>query len=401
MDLLEHARSIHSDTVALRRDLHRHPEVGNHLPMTRERVLTAIGDLGLEIHLHESTSGIVAVLPGGGGPGIVLRGDMDALPMPEDTGLDFASEHPGVMHACGHDLHTAMLASSARLLSERRDELGGPVVFMFQPGEEGHHGAKFMLDEGLLSVVDPMPTGGFAIHVSSWYGSGTVSHRPGPQMASADTIHVTVRGRGGHASAPFLAADPVPVAAEIVLATETALTRSINPFDPVVVTFAKIVGGTTDNVIPASVEMAGTMRTFSAENRTGVQELIRRVAGNVAAAHGLEADVEFEAGYPVTVNDAGYADFVDGVASALLGPEALTPLEAPIMGAEDWSYVLERIPGVMTFLGACPQGMEPGEAPGNHSNLVVFDEDAMAAGVALYAAVAIAHTNGADAPVPA
>jgi hippurate hydrolase len=394
MDILEHARSIQPDTVTLRRDLHRRPEVGNHLPVTRERVLASLDGLGLELHLHDTTSGIVAVLdPGKDGPGIVLRGDMDALAMPEDTDLDFASEHAGVMHACGHDLHTAMLASSARLLSERCDELGGPVVFMFQPGEEGHHGARYMLDEGLLEVVTPQPTGAFAIHVSSWFASGTVSHRPGPQMASADTIHVTVRGRGGHASAPFNAADPIPAAAEIVLATETALTRSLNPFDPAVVTFAKIVGGTTDNVIPASVEMMGTMRTFSAETRRAVQDLVRRVATNVAAAHGIEADVAFDAGYPVTVNDDGFTAWVDGVAAGLLGQEVLTPLEAPIMGAEDWSYVLERVPGMMSFLGACPPDLVPGEAPGNHSNLVVFDEDAMPAGVALYAAVALAHTN--------
>jgi amidohydrolase len=395
MDLLEHARSIHADTVALRRDLHRRPEVGNHLPLTRERVLRALDGLGLDLHLHETTSGVVAVLdPGADGPGIVLRGDMDALPMPEDTGLGFASEHAGVMHACGHDLHTAMLASAARVLSERRDELGGPVVFMFQPGEEGYHGARYMLEEGLLEAIDPAPTGAFAIHVSSWFASGTISHRPGPQMASADTIHVTVHGRGGHASAPFNAADPIPAAAEIVLATETALTRSLNPFDPAVVTFAKIVGGTTDNVIPADVEMMGTMRTFSAENRERVQDLIRRVATNVAAAHGIEAEVVFDAGYPVTVNDEGFTAWVDGVTADILGAEVLTPLEAPIMGAEDWSYVLERVPGTMTFLGACPPDLVPGEAPGNHSNLVTFDEDAMAAGVALYAGVALAHTNG-------
>ena len=307
MDLLEHARSIQSDTIALRRALHRRPEVGNHLPTTRETVLNAIEGLGLEISLHESTSGIVAVLDGARpGPSILLRGDMDALAMPEDTGLDFASENEGTMHACGHDLHTAMLASAARVLSERRDELAGRVVFMFQPGEEGHHGARFMLDEGLLASTDPAPTGAFAIHVTTWFESGTISHRPGPEMASADKVHVTIHGRGGHASAPFLAADPVPVAAETVLAIETALTRTLNPFDPAVVTFGSIQGGTTDNVIPASVEMLGTMRCFSAETRTKVQELIRRVATGVAAAHGVEVEVSFDAGYPVTVNDADF-----------------------------------------------------------------------------------------------
>lgn len=395
MDLLQHARTLQPSTVELRRALHRHPEVGNDLPMTRATVLDALAGLDLDIHLHDSTSGIVAVLrPGGDGPAIVLRGDMDALPMPEDTGLPFASEVDGVMHACGHDLHTAMLAGAARLLTERRDELAGPVVFMFQPGEEGHHGARFMLDEGLLDVVDPAPTGAFAIHVTSWFPSGTINHRPGPQMASADTVNVRVRGRGGHASAPFLAADPIPAAAEIVLAVETALTRTVNPFDPAVVTFAHIAAGTTHNVIPADAFLGGTMRTFSPETRGAVQALVRRVAAGVAAAHGVESDVWFEGGYPVTSNDAAFTAFLDQVAGDLVGPDAVVPLPAPIMGAEDFSYVLERVPGALTFLGACPSDLVPGQAPGNHSNLVRFDEDVMATGVALYAAVALAHTQG-------
>lgn len=392
MDLLEHARSLQPRTIDLRRRLHRHPEVGNHLPATRAGVLEALDDLPLEVHLHETTSGVVAVLEGSEeGPTVLLRGDMDALPMPEDTGLEYASEVDGVMHACGHDLHTAMLASAARLLCDRRDELHGRVVFMFQPGEEGHHGARFMLDEGLLGVTDPAPTGAFAIHVTSWFPTGTLSHRPGPQMASADTVHVTVTGRGGHASAPFLAADPIPAAAEIVLATQTAITRSLNPFDPVVVTFGRLSAGTTDNVIPATAHLEGTIRTFSAEHRAAVQDLIRRVATNVAAAHGIAADVRFDAGYPVTECHGGFTAWVDDVATDAFGREVLTPLEAPIMGAEDFSYVLEQVPGMMTFLGACPPDLQPGEAPGNHSNLVRFDEDAMATGVALYAAVALRH----------
>jgi hippurate hydrolase len=394
MTLLDDARTLLPDAVDLRRRLHRHPEVGNHLPRTRETVLGALEGLPLGLHLHESTSGIVAVLRGAtDGPTVLLRGDMDALAMPEDTGLPFASEVDGAMHACGHDLHTAMLATAARLLSERRDELVGNVVFMFQPGEEGHHGARFMLDEGLLGVVDPAPSGAFAIHVTSWFAPGTVSHLAGPQMASADTIHVTVTGRGGHASAPFLAADPIPAAAETVLAVETALTRAMNPFDPAVVTFGRFVAGTTDNVIPQTAELTGTMRTFSEETREMVQDLIRRVAGGVAAAHGIEADVSFTAGYPVTQNDADFTAWVDEVAADVLGREVLTPLVAPIMGAEDFSYVLQQVPGMMTFLGACPPEYEPGTAPGNHSNLVTFDEASMAAGVALYAAVALAHAE--------
>jgi hippurate hydrolase len=262
---------------------------------------------------------------------------------------------------------------------------------MFQPGEEGDHGAQIMLDEGLLEVVDPAPSGAFAMHVTPRYEAGTIHHRPGPQMASADEVYVTITGRGGHASAPFLAHDPIPVAAEIVLAIETALTRRINVLDPAVVTFARMVAGTTHNVIPETAELSGTIRALSEETRRQVHEMIERVATNVAAAHGVAAHVRIKTGYPVTVNDAGFSQLVTDAAVDLVGEDAVTPLPFPIMGAEDWSYVLQQVPGAMAFLGACPTELVPGEAPNNHSNRVRFDEDAMATGIALYAAVAIAH----------
>jgi len=394
--LLSDARALLPETVALRRALHRQPEVGNHLPHTRAKVLAALDGLPLDLHLHETTSGIVGVLTGGRpGPAILLRGDMDALNMPENTDLEYASEFESTMHACGHDLHTAMLVGAAKLLSARKDELPGTVVFMFQPGEEGLHGARFMLDEGLLDVVSPRPTGAFAIHVTAQIASSIVSHRPGPEMASADEIHVTITGRGGHASAPHLAADPIPVAAHIVLAVETALTREISALEPVVVTFGKIAAGTTHNVIPETARMEGTVRTLSEEVRSHVHVMLDRIITNVAAAHGLHAELDIVPGYPVTVNDAGFAAFVTNVANDVLGPEAVVELTAPIMGAEDWSYVLQKIPGIMAFLGACPPDLVPGEAPNNHSNRVRFDEDAMASGIALYAAVASEHLNRA------
>jgi hippurate hydrolase len=248
-----------------------------------------------------------------------------------------------------------------------------------------------MLDEGLLDVVSPRPTGAFAMHVTAQIASGIVSHRPGPEMASADEIHVTITGRGGHASAPHAAADPVPVAAEIVLAVETALTREINVFDPVVVTFGKIAAGTTHNVIPETAVMEGTVRTLSEDIRSQVHAMLDRIVTNVAAAHGLHAELEIVAGYPVTVNDDDFAAFVTTVANGLIGSEAVVPMATPIMGAEDWSYVLQRVPGIMAFLGACPPDLVPGEAPNNHSNRVKFDEDAMAIGIGLYSAVAMEH----------
>jgi hippurate hydrolase len=391
--LLEAARSQQPLAVSLRRQIHAEPEVGNDLPLTRDKVLTALEGLPLDIRLNQTTSGIVAVLGGGRkGPAIILRGDMDGLPMAEDTGLEFSSRSD-TMHACGHDLHTAMLVGAARLLVDRADDLAGPVVFMFQPGEEGHHGARCMLDEGLLDVVTPRPTGAFALHVSAAYESGTVRHRPGTQMAAADEVTIVVRGRGGHASSPYLALDPIAVAAEIVLATQTAITRRVSVFDPAVVTFGSIDAGTTHNVIPETATLIGTVRSLSEDTRAEVHGLLKQVTAGIAAAHGATATVEISPGYPVSVNDGAFSARVTEIATDLVGEAAVVPLETPIMGAEDWSYVLSRVPGVMAFLGACPPELEPGEAPGNHSNLVQFDEDAMVAGMALLAAVALDHSG--------
>jgi amidohydrolase len=389
-ELLAHACAIQPQVVELRRTLHRHPEVGLHLPATRDAVVTALGGLPVDVALHTSTSGVTALLEGTEpGPTIILRGDMDALPMPEDTGLEFASEVDGAMHACGHDLHTAMLAGAVRMLASHREGMPGRVLFMFQPGEEGQHGARYMLEEGLLDSVDPRPTGAFALHVTTTYASGTINHRAGSLLASADEIHITVTGRGGHASAPHHALDPITIAAEIILATQAAVTRQFSAFDPIVVTFGRVDAGTTNNVIPETASLIGTMRTHAPATRTAVQEMVERVAVNVAAAHTAEAALEIIPGYPVTMNDAGFADLVTAVATTLLGEDAVQPMDDPIMGAEDWSYVLEEVPGAMAFLGARPPDLDPETAPPNHSNRVVFDENAMPAGVAMYASVAL------------
>jgi hippurate hydrolase len=395
-DLLSAAYNDADRTIDLRRRLHRHPEIGLHLPQTQATVLDALADLPVEVTTGRSTTSVVAVLRGARpGPTYLLRGDMDALPVQEDTGLPFASEIPGVMHACGHDTHVAMLLGAARLLAERRDELTGQVVFMVQPGEEGQHGARFMLEEGLLDVVPEAPvSGAFALHISSTFASGTINVRPGPQMASADQWKVVVRGRGGHASMPHAAADPVPVAAEIALALHSMVTRRVNVFDPAVVTVGRIEAGTKDNIIPDSAVLEGTIRTLSAERRADVVRSVQRVAENIAAAHELTAEFTHVEGYPVTVNDAGVAAQVLETAAELLGEKASVLQPAPLMGAEDFSYVLEKVPGAMAFLGACPPGLEPEQAPANHSNLVVFDEEPLPAGVALYAQMALKALSG-------
>ncbi len=392
------AQDLLGDTITLRRTLHEWPELGNELPITRDRVLESLDGLPLTVTTHESTSGIVALLEGSRpGPTMLLRGDMDALPMPEDTGLDFASHVDGCMHACGHDTHTAMLSSAARLLSDRRDEIAGRVLFMFQPGEEGHHGARFMLDEGLLDVPNlsdgtPSPVdAALALHITSALPSGWVSGRGGPVMASADTMMIRVIGRGGHASEPHRALDPIPVACEIVQALQTMITRSIDVFDPSVVTVGRISAGTTNNVIPEVAEIEGTIRATSERTRAKVHDGIRRVAEGVAAAHGCDVGIDIVHGYPVTSNDDGFAEFSLGLARDLVGSDATVRLPHPVMGAEDFSYVLQNVPGAMMFLGGTPEGLNPATAPPNHSNRVMFDEPAMAVGTALYAAAALRH----------
>lgn len=402
--LRDEAHDLLPDMVALRRTLHQWPELGNDLPVTRENVLEALDGLPLGITAHQTTSGIAALLEGGKpGPTVLLRGDMDALPMPEDSGVDFASKIDGCMHACGHDTHTSMLVGAAKLLSAHRADLPGRVLFMFQPGEEGHGGAEFMMQEGLLDLPSrsdgtPSPvTGAYALHITTNLPSGWIASKGGPLMASADTVLITVTGRGGHASQPHRALDPIPVACEIVQAIQMMITRSIDVFDPSVVTVGRITAGTTNNVIPETAVIEATIRAVSESTRRKVRDGIRRVAEGVSAAHDTAVAVDFTDGYPVTVNNNRSADFSLDVARELLGNDTVVRMPTPIMGAEDFSYVLQRLPGAMLFLGGTPEGHNPATVPANHSNRVVFDEGAMVNGTALYAAMAIRHLTGAPA----
>ncbi|HZJ07820.1 MAG TPA: M20 family metallopeptidase [Nocardioidaceae bacterium] len=387
-DLMGAARGVLGDVVALRRDLHRHPELGLELTRTQAAVLDAIAPLPLDVSQGSSLTSVVADLRGAvDGPVVLLRADMDALPMPEDTGLAFASEIAGTMHACGHDAHTAMLVGAARVLADRRDQLDGTVRFMFQPGEEGFHGARSMIEEGVLE--NPPVDVAFALHVTPNLPAGMVGTRPGPILASADVIQIRVTGRGGHASLPHLAADPIPVAAEIVTALQSFVTRRIDPFDPAVVTITKIRAGTTDNVIPEHVDLTGTLRAISDATRRRALAGIERVATGIAAAHEMAAEVRVTPGYPPTVNGLDPVALVERVVRATLGERCYVEMPSPLMGAEDFSYVLAQRPGALAFLGVCPPDTDAASAPACHSNRMTIDEDAMAAGVATYAALAI------------
>jgi len=382
--LLDQAHELSAEITALRRAIHAEPEIGLQTPLTRDKVREALAGLPLEWREGPSTTGLVAVLKGGGGPGrrVLLRGDMDALPMPEETGLPFASTVAGAMHACGHDAHTAMLAGAVRLLCARRDELAGEVLFMFQPGEEGWHGARFMLDDGL---IDPLPDAAFALHVMPNAPHGLIGGRAGPLLAAADQIEIVLQGAGGHASMPHETLDPVPVACEIVSAIQTMVTRRFNAHDPVVVTIAAIQAGTAHNVIPDRVTMKGTMRTLSATHRQSVQDALHLLVAGIAGAHGLTATLTITEGFPVTVCDARAVDFGERVSRSLLGAQAFRRLADPIMGAEDFAYVLEKVPGAMFFIGFAPEGDNWSQCCGIHSTRMMLDESVMPHGAALLA----------------
>ncbi|EHR63632.1 M20 metallopeptidase family protein [Saccharomonospora cyanea] len=388
--LLDEAKALQPSTVALRRAIHRHPEVGLRLPVTQQAVLDALDGLPIETTLGTTTTSVTGVLRGAEpGPAVLLRADMDALPMSEDTGLEFASEVPDAMHACGHDTHVAMLVGAARLLADHVDELAGSVVFMFQPGEEGHHGARHMIHEGVLDAPGTRVRSAFALHTFANLPTGVIATRSGPVMASEDSFLVRLIGKGGHGSMPHSAVDPIPAAAEIVTALQTRVTRTVDVFDPAVVTVTRIAGGTTDNVIPESAEIEGTIRTLSERTRARLRTEVPRVSEHIGEAHGCRVVADLRPGFPATVTDETETQRVLDLAAEVLGVDRSRRMPSPIMGAEDFSYVLQRVPGAFAFLGACPPDADPAEAASNHSNRVRYDEDALAYGVAMYAAYAL------------
>jgi hippurate hydrolase len=389
---------VHDDAVAIRADIaelrhaiHRDPEIGLDLPRTQHKVLAALNGLPLEVSSGQSLSSVTAVLRGSRpGKTVLLRGDMDALPVTERTGVPFASQVDGAMHACGHDLHTAMLAGAARLLSARQAELAGNVIFMFQPGEEGYGGAKQMIAEGVLEAAGERPIAAFGLHVASaQLPLGVASSRAGTIMAASDTLEVTVHGRGGHASRPQHAADPIPAACEIVTALQTMVTRRFDVFDPVVITVGSFHAGTTDNVIPDAAHFLATVRSFSPAARAAVKNSSVRLASEIAAAHGLTATADYIDGYPVTVNDQAELTFAEQTVTEVFGGQRFAPMPDPLAGSEDFSFVLEQVPGAFVMLGACVPDTDPATAAFNHSAEAVFDDAVLADGATLYAELAL------------
>lgn len=381
VDFRAAAATIHSELVAFRRDIHRNPELGNELPRTQAAVLRALEGLPVEIHTGKSLTSVIAVLrgtaqtSGNDRPTVLLRGDMDALPIKEDTGLEFSSCND-YMHACGHDMHTAGLLGAAMLLSERADEIDGDVIFMFQPGEEGPGGAKPMIEEGLLTVTGRRPDAAYAVHLLSSEEAGKWSTRPGSLLAGVMDLTITVVGRGGHGSMPHASIDPVPVAAEIVLALQTYATRRVNVFDPVVITVGQIIAGTAANVIPDRATLHASIRVLSSESIAQLSEHLPRLADGIATAHGCAAETALQLDLPATVNDATETAFVLDQLTALHGDARVTVLPNPRMGSEDFSFVLQEVPGTFMFLGAHPRPM-PAVPPTNHSSKALYDEEVL------------------------
>jgi hippurate hydrolase len=389
MTVIDDARALQDDLVQLRRTLHRRPEIGLDLPRTQETVLAALDGLPLEISTGTTSTSITAVLRGQAGSGtgraVLVRGDMDALPVHENTGLDYVADGE-TMHACGHDLHTAMLAGAARLLCAQRDRLAGDVVFMFQPGEEGYDGARHMVEEGVLDASGARIEAALALHVtSSFLPAGVFATRRGPVMSAADVLRVTVRGAGGHGSAPHRAKDPIPAACEMVTALQTLVTRRFDVFDPVVITIGAFHAGTAHNVIPDEATFEATVRSFSVESHARVLAETVRVCEGIAAAHGLDVDAVASELYPVTVNDGDEVAAFGDTVRELHGPQRFVEMPNPLTGSEDFSRVLDAVPGTMAFLGACVPGRDPATAPYNHSPEAAFDDRLLADGAAVYA----------------
>ena len=393
-NFLSEAREIQSDLESLRRHIHQEPEIGLELPKTQAKIIAALDGLGLEVTTGKGLSSVTAVLRGAKSEKtVLLRADMDALPVTELTDLAYKSQIDGAMHACGHDLHVAMLIGAAKLLVKNKSELNGDVVFMFQPGEEGFDGAGYMIKEGVLNASGRKADATYGIHVmSSAAPAGVFSTKGGTMMASSDELHVTVVGMGGHGSQPHTAKDPIPVAAEMVSALQLMITRSFDAFDPVVITVGQFHAGTKANIIPDTAEFQATIRTFSAENRTRIQIEAVRLCTSIAEGYGLKAEVKIVEQYPVTVNNDSHAHFVGKVAAELFGNEAYMEMPHQIAGAEDYSRVLEAVPGSYVFLGASvDQDFMKSEV--NHSPRAKFDDSVMYRGTALLSELAVRSLN--------
>jgi amidohydrolase len=374
--------------IDIRRHLHAHPELSFQELETSRFIASLLEDAGVEVKRGLATTGVVGHVRGAkSGRTIALRADMDALPVTEVTGLSFVSRIPGVMHACHHDGHMAMLLGAAMILVRMRERLEGNVKFIFQPGEEGYAGARKMIEEGVLED-EPRIQAAFALHLDALSPSGTLSTRPGPIMACADIFSISIIGKGGHAAMPHRSVDPILVAGHIVTALQSIASRKTDPVESIVVSVCTIHAGTAMTVIPDRVEMGGTVRLFDPGLRDQIPALMEEIIRGVAAAFGASYEFNYARGYPATINDPEFAAMVLDCGKKLLGQQNVHTLTRPRMPSEDFSFFLEKVPGAFAILGARPRDREP--LP-SHNPATTIDETALETGVKIHAAVALAY----------
>ena len=385
IDFINEAQALFETTRALRHDFHRHPELGFNEFRTAGIVTRELNDLGLEVSTGIGKTGVVALLEGARpGPVVLARFDMDALPILEETAAEYASQNPGVMHACGHDGHTAIGLTVARILEAHREELGGTVKFVFQPAEEGLGGAEAMLADGVLE--NPRPDYSLALHLWNDQPLGWLGVTPGPAMAASDRFQVTLTGRGGHGASPHLAIDPVLAGAQVVTALQSIVARNIDPLKSAVVTVTSLAGGEAFNVIPSTVSIRGTIRSFEPQVRSLVMERFHQVVDGVAQAMGCQAQIETWRITPAVVNDLQVTSRVQSVAERLL-PDCDLDKVGRTMGSEDMAYLMDDIPGCYFFIGSADaaRGLN---AP-HHNPLFDFDEAALPRAAAMMAAAVV------------
>ncbi len=373
--------------IDLRREMHANPEIGFDLPQTAERVLRHIRPLPrMTVRTGVARHGIVATL-NAGKPGrcVALRADMDCLPLTEDTGVPYASKKPGLMHACGHDGNTSCLVGAAILLSRMADRLPGTVKFIFQPAEEAGGGGRLMCEEGALD--NPAADAAFALHGWPSLEIGQIGVRGGPVLAATNPLQITIRGAGAHGAHPDLGVDPIVVASHVIVALQSISSRFTSPTDPVIVTIAKIQAGTTDNIIPETAVMRGTIRSLTPDVRRRTCDRVRQIAEGTAQAFGARAEVQIEDGYPPLINDARAASLIDRAGVAVVGDACVVRTEPPSMGGEDFAYYAERVPAAFFRLGVRPRGSV--EAPGLHNPRFNFNDDALPIGAAMFRQIAM------------
>ncbi|MBV9104265.1 MAG: amidohydrolase [Candidatus Eremiobacteraeota bacterium] len=382
--------SVFEQAIATRRDVHRHPELGFSEHRTSAIVAERLRRLGIDVHEGIAKTGVVGVLRGSQpGRTIMLRADMDALPMPEENDHDYRSAVDGVAHACGHDGHVAILLGAAAVLSERRNDLAGTIAFFFQPAEEGGGGARLMIEEGALERFGVERA--YGLHLTSYLPLGITAFRSGPMLASSDEIDVTVQGRGGHASLPHMSVDPILTASSVVVALQHVVSRQTDPVEPAVVSVCSLHAGTTYNVIPSEATLRGTIRTFNEAVRAEMPERIRRVIAGTCEANGATFSLDLKPGFPVTVNDAAQAAYARELIAKLLGEQRV--ITSPqVMGSEDFSYFAQAVPSCFYFVGS--MSSERTAYPNHHGKFDI-DEQALLTGIRTTVALAL------DAPLHA